>query len=133
MSYIYLASPYTDPSDAIMQYRYNCALDATAQLTRAGLVVYSPIVHCHMLATMHDLRRDALYWQRYNEVMLSRAAMLMILRLTGWQRSEGIKKERQCAVRHRIPISFMDYDESPFVRAAELSRRDIEHKVASGR
>lgn len=93
MSYIYLASPYSHPDDAIQEQRYRAALDATAYLLRCRAWVYSPIVHCRPLALAHSLPHDAGFWQEYNFTMIRSAARLLILQIPGWRESKGVSAE----------------------------------------
>jgi hypothetical protein len=46
---IYLASSYSYPEAAVRGRRYHAACAATADLIRAGQIVFSPIVHGHPL------------------------------------------------------------------------------------
>ncbi len=46
---IYLASPYTHVDAAVRESRFDAACLAMSTLMRAGLSVYSPIVHSHPL------------------------------------------------------------------------------------
>ena len=41
---IYLASPYSDPDPAVRQSRFEAACKATAEMLRAGLIVFSPVM-----------------------------------------------------------------------------------------
>ena len=104
MSYIYLASPYSHPVAAVRLRRYFAARDATAWMLRRRLWVYSPIVHCHDLALVHELPTDSLFWQEYNYVMLEGAEMLYILTLPRFAESVGIAGERRFAERKGIPV-----------------------------
>lgn len=94
---IYLASPYTSDSDAMMEYRYLRVLDAVVWLATKGplnsSIVYSPIVHWHEAAKVYDLPKDAKFWEKQNKGMLRQATGLYILGLTDWKNSVGCKME----------------------------------------
>jgi hypothetical protein len=104
MTYIYLASPYTHYSDAVMQFRYLCTLEASAHLTKEKWTVYSPIVHYHDMSVQYNLPRDFDFWMPHNRSMLRFANIFMILTLEGWRESKGIAWERDYATYSGIPI-----------------------------
>ena len=107
MSYIYLASPYTDQSEEVMEDRYEKAACHTAQMLQAERFVYSPIVHCHELAKKYNLPRDIAFWRDYNTTMLRCAKQLQVLRLDGWQVSLGVRFEMDLATKLLIPIYYI--------------------------
>jgi hypothetical protein len=109
MSYIYLGSPYTSRDQAKMHWRFRQAGRAVVQLLNEGVNVYSPIVHCHQLAHDFNMPKDFDFWQAYNFSMLEPASMLMILKLDGWKESKGLDGEIGFAMRHGIPVEFMDW------------------------
>jgi Domain of unknown function (DUF1937) len=104
---IYLATPYTHPDEAVREQRYHEALLAVKWLLREHMWVYSPIVHCHHLATCYRLPHDAKFWWDYNSHMLSRADELMVLALEGWQDSMGVAQECDFAYQLNKPVRFM--------------------------
>ena len=109
MSYIYLASPYSDKSETVRHERYLKTAEATAQMLLQGLHIYSPIVHCHELAKRFQLPGDFDFWNKYNFAMLGEASALHILELPGWNKSKGIHAEIQYALRLSIPIRNIPY------------------------
>jgi Domain of unknown function (DUF1937) len=105
MSFIYLASPYSDPDPAVRHQRYLEALDATAWLLKKSIWVYSPIVHCHNLARTYNLPTDVAFWGTYNKVMLRAAGQLWILVNKATSGSKGVRQEIGYADEFRLPIS----------------------------
>ncbi len=95
---IYLASPYTHEYPEVMQMRYEYALDVTAHLLNKGYTVFSPIVHCHVIACKHDLPKDYKFWKQYNECCIISCSDLMIAAIDGWQESTGVHNEYDFAV-----------------------------------
>ena len=77
--------------------------DVTANLLREGIVVFSPIVHCHELAKHHDMPTDAEFWRFYNRIMIQGTRELWLLLLDGWKESKGMKGERDMAIELGIP------------------------------
>jgi hypothetical protein len=60
-----------------------------------------------MVAEMHQLPTDALFWQTTNEHMLLRADLLWVLQLPGWRDSTGVSHEIRFAEEHDISTSFL--------------------------
>lgn len=112
MSYIYLASPYSDPDPAIVQRRYHLVLSATASLLRDCIWTYSPIVHCHELARLHSLPTDFAFWRDYNKAMLQKANAIALLDIPGWENSKGVKDELQIAELLAIPFRVVKITEN---------------------
>jgi len=109
MPFIYLASPYSDPSKLVRHQRYLDARTATALLMKKGLPIFSPIVHCHELAVAHHLPKDFAFWQNDDKAMLAEATSLWVLQLPGWSDSKGVKWEISFANQHHIPVKLITY------------------------
>lgn len=105
--FVYLASPYSSPEPFIQEERYLKACRATHYLLEKRIWVFSPIVHCHELAKMINLPKDAAFWQEYNFAMLARADKLIILRIEGWEAFVGVRGERAEADRLKIPFEYL--------------------------
>lgn len=110
MPYIYLASPYSHPDAGVVVDRVRSALNATRELLCTGVPVYSPIVHCHELATTGGLPTDHEFWMNYNHQMLISSSALLVLKLPDWERSHGVMDECQFARRHFIPTVMAQED-----------------------
>lgn len=109
MSYIYLASPYSDKSDLIRHERFLKAMEVAAYMTRKGVTVFSPIVHNHEMARRYKLPSDAEFWAKHNFAMLRSASVMGILELPGWQVSIGVKKEYNYARNLGLQIRQIPY------------------------
>lgn len=107
MSYIYLASPYSNPEPKVRAQRYHAACTAAAWLLRQHQWCYSPIVHCHRLAETASLPTDAAFWRDYNFAMLGQAQEFMVLTLDGWAQSIGIDLETREANRLKLPVTYL--------------------------
>jgi len=107
---IYLAQPYSHPDPTIVQTRYEIALEYCNLLRDRH--PYSPIVHWHNVASKHDLPTDAAFWRKYNYHMLSLASSLYILRMPGWEQSEGLANEVKYCLEKNIStrMIFTDKD-----------------------
>lgn len=106
---IYLASPYSSQDHAVMEDRFDKVCRYTGFLMKQGLVVYSPIVHCHPIAIRVELPRDWGYWGKFDTEMISFASSFMILKLPGWDTSKGVAAERGIAVSLALHVVEVDY------------------------
>lgn len=104
---IYLASPYTHEDPFIMEERYLQASKALTWLLKQKKWAYSPIVHCHELAKIGGLPKDAAFWQEYDFYMLSKSETFMILRIEGWEASKGVAAEKEYAIQIGLPIVYL--------------------------
>ena len=100
---IYLPSPYSSDDPAIRQWRFEAACKATAQMLRAGLIVWSPVIHSHPL-TNYGLPGDWQFWQSYDRAYLGASSALAVLTLDGWRESEGVASEIKMANELGIPF-----------------------------
>jgi hypothetical protein len=90
---IYLAAPYSSPSQEIVQFRVLYTNCAAAWLFKRGYFVFSPISHTHPIKECSDLGGDWAFWLAYDYAMLDKCDRLMVLTLQGWKESEGVKAE----------------------------------------
>lgn len=105
---IYLASPYNHEQAFMRHRRYQSAVVAVAHLLHEGLFVYSPILHNHPISCFRDLGRGMEYWEAFDFAMLDRCDELRVLKLNGWDISEGVTKERIHALKLDVKITYMD-------------------------
>lgn len=107
----YLASPYTKFARG-QEAAFSEAAEAAAKLMAAGLVVYSPIAHSHPVATYGGLTSvdalDGAFWLRQNEPMMQKMDGLIVLKLPGWEESEGVQIEIDFFRRNKKPVIFAD-------------------------
>ena len=95
---IYLASPYSDPIKDVRIARFEEACTFCAKQARAGVVIYSPIVHWHPVAWRCDLPLDHFYWNFHNKVMIKLCSQLWILMIDGVEESAGVENELNMAL-----------------------------------
>lgn len=103
---IYIASPYSDPDPAVMQSRYEAVRSFAAERLKMKEHVYSPIVHCHLLALHHDLPKDFQFWMDYNLHMIDCSEALYVLMLDGWKTSKGVTAEIKYAEERSLKIIY---------------------------
>lgn len=105
---IYLAAPYSHPNPDIREERFREVTRIAGEMMRHGTHVYSPLTHSHPIACSGGLPTGWDYWQKYDERMMTVCTQMIIVRLMGWQMSEGIKAEIELANRLNLPITYMD-------------------------
>lgn len=105
---IYLASPYTSRDSLIIKTRFLIVEQVTAQLLEQGHFIYSPIIHCHQLASKYALPTDFDFWRRYNFDMIRRCDEFWVLTIPGWQESKGVTAECDLAYTLDLPRSHVD-------------------------
>jgi hypothetical protein len=104
---IYLACPYSHPKEEIRTERFEWATKATAELTKAGLVVFSPITHSHCL-TQYGLQGSWRFWRKIDIDYLNCSKLIVVLTLPGWKESTGVSAELRFARKEKIPIDYLD-------------------------
>ena len=95
MSFIYLASPYTDTDAEVRKQRQLDAELAAALFMRIGQVVYSPIAHgCAIDKHLpKNVSGDHGFWMKQCYAMLNKASAMYVLLLDDVSKSEGVKLE----------------------------------------
>jgi hypothetical protein len=108
-TFYYLASPYSIYPEGREQ-AFKEALAYTNILLRAGIPVFSPIVHSHPLATLSNAPdcNDYDVWLGLDKAILRGANGMLIVPMIGWRLSKGIAMEIEEANRVRIPISILN-------------------------
>ena len=106
---IYLASPYTHEDPAVREERFEEVCKAAGSMMLDGLWVFSPIAHTHPIAVRSDLPLEFDYWKHYDEAMIAACDELVVLKLSGWEMSRGVKAEMDIAFRLHKPISYMEW------------------------
>lgn len=122
---IYLASPYSDPDPAVMQWRFEIICGIAGDLMRSGQLIFSPIAHTHPIAARCDLPRGWDFWQRYDHAMLIACSKLLVAKMPGWNKSVGVAGEVKIARQMGIPIEFLDlwlpdYSPEPAAKEAKV-------------
>ena len=110
MTLIYLAVPYSHPDPAIRQQRFEIVNQVAATLMREGLHIFSPISHTHPITTCGDLPTSWEFWKEYDEAMLARCVSLMVLMLSGWRESIGVRAEIRIAENLGLPVRFIKWE-----------------------
>lgn len=102
---IYLACPYTHPSEEVRLQRFIAVTQTAARLTAQGFQVYSPITMGHVLGMVELMPSDWGFWARHCLSFVERwATVVYVLQLDGWQESLGVGMEIKAAKRMDIPV-----------------------------
>lgn len=117
---IYIANPYSHSNGATVHARYQVVLEACAFFKNLGHCVYSPIMHWHECAKVHEMPTDYRSWEHDNEIMLRKSDLLRILDLPGINESKGTAREICWANQWGIPIEV--YDPSGFEAFAHFQK-----------
>lgn len=104
----YLASPYSHPDPEVRRQRFEDVCRIAGRLMSQGKLIFSPIAHTHPIAEMGDLPKGFDFWEEFDRAMLAACGELLILRLSGWQESQGIAAEIEIATEMDIPINYID-------------------------
>ena len=107
---IYLACPYSDPSEAVMLERFADVTRAAAGLSAKGYVVYSPITHSHPMRRLGRLSNDWEFWKRMDMTFLSLSNTVAVLQLPGWKESVGVTEEIRIAKAWGINVIYLPVD-----------------------
>ena len=122
-TYIYLASPYiafrADGSlDAVLMCERHMAVTICfTHLVLAGLIVYCPITMTHPIDVKHNL--GGKFWYEFDKPFIQYASQLFILKLPGWEESEGLQEELKTALARKIPITYLEFNPTSAHRLAE--------------
>ena len=102
----YLASPYTSDDIRIQNARYEAAVTASALMLKMNKSVYSPIVHWHVIAEQFIDIPYSRYLENDLEHLLHCDALL-VLTISGWEKSFGVTSELAHAASNNKPIFYL--------------------------
>ena len=105
---IYLASPYSHPDPAVRRQRLEAVCRAAARMLRDGQFVFSPIAHSVAIAEHGGAPDSWAFWRPVDLVMLGRCNELVVLKLDGWETSEGVQAEVARARLLGLPVSYLE-------------------------
>ena len=105
---IYLAQPYSHRSGRVKEYRYQAALYAMTILMEEGQEVFSPILHCHHLATNLGCSGSWEKWAAFDEWALTACESLYVLQIPGFEKSVGLAAEEEIMNNQGKPVIPLD-------------------------
>ena len=101
---IYLASPFSHPSDAVRNHRYLEARRFTIDALLNGVAIFSPIVYGKDMETAVGTAFEP--WQGLNDVMIRSCEAVWVLCLEDWIKSRGVRHEIEFAHSLSKPVYF---------------------------
>lgn len=107
MSYVYLATPYTDYPEG-HEAAFRDAVAVSAALIDAGLHVFSPVVHFHPISKAMPPQSHK-FWMRQCRPFMIAAGSIKVAQLPGWMESRGVFEEIEFFRRKRKPISYLGW------------------------
>lgn len=107
---IYLASPYSDSSDAVKYQRFLAVRDYVHSLMSSGLVVFSPIAYGRQFEKAYGLDGNYRSWERLDQALILASEAVWILKMPGWEMSMGVQAEKEFALANNIPITYVEYE-----------------------
>jgi hypothetical protein len=107
---VYLAAPYTHEIASVRAARFNAVTLAAAKLIEKGHIVYSPLTMTHpidlVMANGHTL--GSKFWVDFDEAFMEVCSEMVLLCLSGWERSSGVARELAFFRERNRPISFIE-------------------------
>ena len=104
----YLASPYSHPNRFVRQVRYEATIYAASQLTCEGFRLLEPIAMCHEQSDRYDMPSGYQFWKTRDRGFIDLCDGVILLKLKGWQVSEGVTDELYYAKRKGKHITHLE-------------------------
>lgn len=105
---IFVSMPYSDPSKRVVNGRMAIYARKMAEYAQQGELVVGVLWNHFALEHIPGLKDDWETWKRFSEDLLVRCQRLRIIRIDGWDRSEGVKGEIEFAKANGIPVEYID-------------------------
>ena len=104
---IYIASPYSDPNDAVQYERFMAVRDYSVTLMKLGLPCFSPIAYGRQFQKHYNMGGDFETWLQFNNHMMRTSSKVHVLTLSGWDKSKGVAHEIDFATRLPMPVIYI--------------------------
>lgn len=113
---IYIAGPYTSHATGYRTQnleqgsRANVLTRYAATLMEEGWAVFSPVTHGHAIwmASGCALGRTAAAWADVNDPIMALCTEIHVVRIRGWDRSVGVRREIEHFAQRMIAPLFVD-------------------------
>lgn len=107
---IYLAAPYTHEQLIVMEDRYVVMNKITARLIteQDAVIPHSPISYTHRISHHCDPAFD---WYAWDKQYLARCDGMIVVKLDGWEESDGVKIETDFCMENGVPFVHSKPDE----------------------
>lgn len=111
---IYIASPYSagNATPELLQERWEEVSSHMSKIMSIGINAFSPIMHCHPASTCGEgLPKTWDFWKKYDTFYLESHRCFGILKMPGWDISEGICEELKLAINlGKVPFLIDPYN-----------------------
>ena len=105
---IYIASPFRTHDEKVEESRVEAAEKYVAALIEMSLIPFSAVVYAAALIKKHELTSDLGYWKKFLYEFLKSANEVHVLKIAGWEDSEGIDWEIEMARELDISVVYID-------------------------
>ncbi len=105
---IYLASPMSHPSQAILDLRLHIATAEAGLLMSGELHIYCPAALSLGLQVVEALPQwEHSKWMRYDEELFKICDALYVVEIVGWEESKGVGIEIEWAKARGMPVTML--------------------------
>ena len=106
--YFYLATVYTKHPQGL-EVAFQEACKVAAKFMKMGIKVFCPIAHSHPIALYGGLSQtEHSFWMEQDRPLMDHACGLLVVRMKGWEQSEGIRQEIETFKKAGKTIIFTD-------------------------
>lgn len=117
---VYLASPYSHPSQHVREQRFEKVSKIAAEILLDGyLLPFSPIAHSHPMAVHGCPPISAVFatdwkaWQELDLAFIDRCDAIVVVQLDGWEQSVGVTAEIDYARSKGMPVIYFNPESMP--------------------
>lgn len=93
IGYFYLCHPYTNKDVNIEASRLMKVHQIYAKLARQGVKCYSPVAATILAAMHHKMPTSHEFWKELNETFIFNSMGIILIKMHGWEESEGVAHE----------------------------------------
>ena len=93
---VYLAGPYTHQDSEVRLARYEAITLVAARLIEKSCIVFSPLTMTHPIDIIMSEEAETQgsdFWVEFDEAFMSACGQIKVLKLPGWNESNGVKRE----------------------------------------
>jgi hypothetical protein len=87
-----------------MQERFSRTAMATAEFTRQGILIFSPILHSVPMVELGYGGTTWEHWADYDTAFIKKCKQVFVLQLDGWKQSRGVTAEIEICRANGIPV-----------------------------
>ena len=109
---IYISAPYSHDSKDVIEYRAKVVQKYFEHLSLKGVVSITPIIVGHVLHGRESFSKIPYeFWMNMTNEYLKYSSELHVIKLRGWDKSNGVKVEIDFALKNKIPIRYIEESE----------------------